>query len=233
MLPLHAEFGSVVDLIGCVARSPEPRGDCLAFVVAGEELVQFSDGNVREMAFYQRCLIERNSPYVGNILKGAAVTATGRLWQTRNSITHKSRVEVKVSRVFQIERPTADLIRDGGGGYRLRHGYQQVLVSGRAGGAALHGLIENDTELMSVSLAVPEHTRTEVHWVDVCSYGPLASADVVRGQRVVVRGRLWNRVKTLPAGGRHTFTVVEASQMYTSQVYRQGTPGGEAGLPGN
>lgn len=40
MPPLHAEFGSVVDLIGCVARSPEPRGDCLAFVVAGEELVQ-------------------------------------------------------------------------------------------------------------------------------------------------------------------------------------------------
>lgn len=224
MPPLHAEFGSAVDLIGCVARSPEPRGDCLAFVVAGEELVQFSDGNVREMAFYQRCLIERHSPYVGNILKGAAVTATGRLWQTRNSITRKSRVEVKVSRVLQIERPVADLIRDGGGGYRLRHGYQQVLVSGRAGGAALRGVIENGTELTSVSLAVPDHTRTEVHWVDVCSYGPLASADVVRGQRVIVRGRLWNRVKTLPAGTRHTFTVVEASQMYAGQVHRTRVP---------
>lgn len=224
MPPPPAEFGSVVDLIGCVAQSPEPRGDCLAFVVAGEELVRFSDGNVREMAFYQRCLIERNSPYAANILKGAPVTASGRLWQTKNSITHKSRVEVRVSRVLQIERPTSDLIRDGGGGYRLRNGYQQVLVSGRAGGAALHGLMENDTELTSVSLAVPDHTRTEVHWVDVCSYGPLTSADVVRGQRVVVRGRLWNRVKTLPAGTRHTFTVVEASQMYAGQVHRIGVP---------
>lgn len=209
-----------MDLIGCVARSPEPRGDCLAFVVAGEELVQFSDGNVREMAFYQRCLIERSSPYVGNILKGAAVTATGRLWQTKNSITHKSRVEVKVSRVLQIERPAADLIQDGGGGYRLRNGYQQVLVSGRAGGAAQHGLLENNTELMSVCLAIPDHARGEVHWVDVCSYGPLASTDVVRGQRVIVRGRLWNRAKTLPSGGRHTFTVVEASRVCISQVHR-------------
>ncbi|MEF2278356.1 hypothetical protein V3W47_08580 [Deinococcus sp. YIM 134068] len=218
----HAEFGSVVDLIGCVARSPEPRGDCLAFVVAGEELVCFSDGNVREMAFYQRCLIERNSPYVGNLLKGAAVTATGRLWQTKNSITHKSRVEVKVSCVLRIERPAADLVQDSGGGYRLRSGYQQVLVSGRAGGAAQRGLIENNTELMSVSLAVPDQVREAVHWVDVCSYGPLAAHDIGRGQRVIVRGRLWNRVKTLPAGGRHTFTVVEASWMYASQVHRPG-----------
>lgn len=216
-----------MDLIGCVARSPEPRGDCLAFVVAGEELVCFSDGNVREMAFYQRCLIERNSLYAGNILKGAAVTATGRLWQTKNSITHKSRVEVKVSRVLQIERPAADLVQDGGGGYRLRNGYQQVLVSGRAGGAAQRGLIENNTELMSVSLAVPDQVRDAVHWVDVCSYGPLAAHDIGRGQRVIVRGRLWNRAKTLPAGGRHTFTVVEASQVCTSQLYR---PGGTAPL---
>ncbi|GAA5512287.1 single-stranded DNA-binding protein [Deinococcus carri] len=221
-MPLsHAEFGSVVDLIGCVARSPEPRGDCLAFVVAGEELVRFSDGNVREMAFYQRCLIDRNSPDVGSVLKGAAVAATGRLWQTRNSMTQKCRVEVKVSRVLQIERPASDLIRDGGGGYRLRNGYQQVLVSGRAGGAAQHGLIENNTELMNVSLAVPDPIRDEVHWVDVCSYGSLALTNVVKGQRVVVQGRLWNRVKTLPAGHRHTFTVVEASQVYPSQVHRQ------------
>lgn len=221
-MPPHAEFGSVVDLIGCVARSPEPRGDCLTFVVAGEELVRFSDGNVREMAFYQRCLIERNSPYAGHILKGAPVTASGRLWQTKNSITHKSRVEVKVSRVLQIERSASDLIRDGGGGYRLYNGFQQVLVSGRAGSAAQHGLIENNTELMSVSLAVPDHARAEVHWVDVCSYGSLASTEVARGQRVVVKGRLWNRVKTLPAGQRHTFTVVEANWMYASQVHRPG-----------
>lgn len=219
---IPAKFGSTVDLLGCVAQTPEPRGECLSFVVAGEELVTFADGNTKPMAFYQRCLIERGQPDTPHVIKGQAVAVTGFLHQTRNSITRTPRTEVKALSVLPIERHSSDLIRDVGQGLRLRNGFQRVVLSGRAGADAQRGFVEQ-TAVLNVSLAVSHPERTEVNWVDVCKYGAGTELSIARGQLVVVEGRIWNRSKIVASGSRTTFTAVEAAHLFVAQgpVFRR------------
>ncbi|MBZ9752182.1 hypothetical protein GO986_12385 [Deinococcus sp. HMF7620] len=213
---LPAKFGSMVDLIGCVAQMPEPRGDCLSFVVAGEELVTFADGNTKPMAFYQRCLIERSHLDAVHVIKGQALTVAGFLHQTRNTITRAPRTEVKILNVMPIERHASDLVRDVGQGFRLRNGFQRVVLSGRAGADAQRGFVDH-TAVLNVSLAVSHPERAEVNWVDVCKYGDGSDVTIARGQLVGVEGRIWNRNKILASGARTTFTAVEAAHIFVAQ----------------
>ncbi|GAA5501024.1 hypothetical protein Dxin01_00755 [Deinococcus xinjiangensis] len=213
MRPPLADFGSDVYLIGAVARQPEFRGTQLAFVVAGEERVRMPSGEFREMAFYQRCLLDRQHPAAKAVLYGQALALEGTLLATKNQFNNHMKVVVVASDLRLLERPASDLIRDAGGGYRLKRGYQQVIISGRASDNAVP--IANDNgPMLTFSLAVPGGAGTQINWIEVKSFMTNHLEMMVhRGQRVVARGRLWNRDKYIGNGRRHTFSVIDAGEI--------------------
>ena len=198
-------------LLGAVARLPELRGDQLAFVLAGEETVRLSSGPLREVAFYQRCLIARTSPQAHLVVLGQPLAIRGALQVTRSTASSHNRVEVVAKDVRDIIRPASDLIRDTGGGYRLRRGFQRVVVSGRAGDHAVPLPIPGG-QVLAMSLAVPAGRGDQVNWIEVKSYEPMPGTAVTRGQRIVILGRLWNRDRIIGSGRRHTFSVVEMGE---------------------
>jgi single-strand DNA-binding protein len=221
-------------LIGTMARNPElkytPKGIAvLEFTVAGDSRTVGSDGLERNVPFYQRSSIYgKNAEALAETLKaGDAVLLEGNLeyqaWETEDG-TKRSKVVVRTSRLESLQSGwrNAALVTDAIGGLRLPDAVNEVTILGNLTKDAVSRVTPNGNNVTNLSVAVNESWRDEnnvwqnkAHYVEVTVWGDMAalSANLTKGESVLVAGHLTNDSWTDLHGQKRTATKIEAHRL--------------------
>lgn len=221
-----------VFLVGALARDPElrytPNGTAvLDLTIAGDDQVTGTDGVARNLPWYHRVgLMDKPAEAAAETLKaGSAVLIEGsmeqRSWEDPNG-QKRSMVSIKAQRVEALARPESDLVRDSSGGYRLQNALNEVVLVGNLGRKPELRYTPSGDAVVGVSIAVGEswkgrdgNWQEKTHWLDLGAWRELAEkvAELDKGDRILVHGRIKNESWTDQQGQKRNSTKVEAARL--------------------
>jgi single-strand DNA-binding protein len=224
-----------VTLLGVVSREIEVKytqaGLCIVdFTLAGSDQFVTKDGEVKYSPWYQRIstigkpaeiLSERI--VAGDFDAGSPVLVSGiletREWEQEGK--KRKVVQVKANRIERVYMENAELITDGGGGFRLVGGINEVRITGGLSQDIETKLLPTGDSVANGSVAVTEswytkdNTKMEkTHWIDVTFWREVAisASDLRKGDSIFVSGRLKNESWTDKDGQKRSSVKVEADQ---------------------
>jgi single-strand DNA-binding protein len=241
-----------VYLVGTLTQAPELRYTpgglaILELNVAGNDQVVGSDGQERELAWYHRTsVLGKQAEYLADQLQqGSPVFIDGRLnyraWDDANG-QRRSALDVTAIRVDILThgpRKGETTVTDVKGQERLKNALNQVVIIGNLIKDAQLRYTPGGDAVASFVVAVNEQYRDRggqdqerVHFVEVNAWRDLGEAcgELVKGDPVLVSGRLVNDSWTDKDGNRQFKTKIESSRI---EFLTRGPGGGGAGARPN
>jgi single-strand DNA-binding protein len=235
-------------LAGTLTQPPElrytPGGMAiLELNLGGNDHVIGDDERMRELAWYHRVTLfgSQAEQMVNQLEAGAPVFVEGRLnyrsWESQEG-QRRSSIDVVASRVEAIgtgARKGETTVVDSRGQHRLRDALNQVMIVGNLTRDAELRYTPSGSAVTRFSVAVNERFRNSrgedqerTHYIDVNVWRDLAEAtgELLKGDPVMVIGRLVNDSWTDREGNRRYTTRIEGSRV---EYLTRGPGGGGAG----
>ncbi|ADY27449.1 single-strand binding protein (plasmid) [Deinococcus proteolyticus MRP] len=225
-----------IQLTGSFTRDPELRyteSGLAVFegTVAGEEHTVTHDGKPLSLPFYHRVtLLGRYAEYVAQrgYTAGSPVAIQGKLEQ--NAYTDGTGVKRNQARVriSQIEGLAGEFetVADQGGGVRMKGGQNSLTVSGNLTRDAELRYTPGGDAVLNLAIAINERwtdkdgeRQEKVHFFEVSAWRELAEAhkDLVKGDPVMISGRLSNESWTDKDGNKQRSSRIEALDLLPLQ----------------
>lgn len=235
-------------LAGTLTQPPELRYTpgglaILELNLGGNDHVVGDDERMRELAWYHRVTLfgSQAEQMVNQLEAGTPVFVEGRLnyrsWESQEG-QRRSSIDVVASRVEAITvgaRKGETTVVDSRGQHRLRDALNQVMIVGNLTRDAELRYTPSGSAVTRFSVAVNERFRDSrgedqerTHYIDVNVWRDLAEAtgELVKGDPVMVVGRLVNDSWTDRDGNRRYTTRIEGSRV---EYLTRGPGGGGAG----